>query len=79
MHNPTLTFIPLFLNSLTPFPLTFGFGSRVDTKTFFIPESIMDFVQGPVLPVWQHGYKLTYIFILLLTLLFNFLSAKISA
>ena len=47
---PIFTFMPCDLSSLTPFPLTFGFGSKTDIKMFFIPDSMMAFVHGPVLP-----------------------------
>ena len=50
LHKPTFTFIPFDLSSLTPFPLTFGFGSKTDIKIFFMPDSMMAFVHGPVLP-----------------------------
>ena len=50
LHKPTSTLIPFDLSALTPLPFTTGFGSNIDTTTFLIPESIIAFEHGPVLP-----------------------------
>ena len=51
--------MPDFLSNLIPFPLIFGFGSRVPQNNFLILQSINAFEHGGVLFSIEHGSRFT--------------------